>query len=411
MFTSIRKFLQFQLTVNFVALVVSFVGALAGGRMPLNVLQLLWVNLIMDTLGALALATETPSPKLLDDKPHGRSEPLINGKMFKHILLQGFYQIFWMFLFLYGLPTLLPRYGYTDQCTMYSWDNGNYCVATVGVQQLGMSEADATAACDVVTKCGYPCGSSSSCPAPSLASGASNLQAALCGNDGSSSCAAYDNYSRLTSQLSGNLNSQHDKDFLKVASLLFNTFIFAQICNLVNSRRINDEYNIFEDLHKSPLFLIILGVIIMAQVLIINFLGPIFKVQRLAWDEWLVSIAIGIGAMIWSQIIRFVSRNFECCGAGCGTGYIAQRLVRMNQVKSKHLEASSFYSSKDGVEMTVQEAVMAARSGSKAAEEKEQKSEEKEGKKRWRPFGKAGTKEERTFSGRSDSAGSLGDRV
>lgn len=64
-FTSIRKFLQFQLTVNFVALVVSFVGALVGGRMPLNVLQLLWVNLIMDTLGALALATETPSPKLL----------------------------------------------------------------------------------------------------------------------------------------------------------------------------------------------------------------------------------------------------------------------------------------------------------------------------------------------------------
>lgn len=70
-FTSIRKFLQFQLTVNFVALVVSFVGALVGGRMPLNVLQLLWVNLIMDTLGALALATETPSPKLLVRNPAG----------------------------------------------------------------------------------------------------------------------------------------------------------------------------------------------------------------------------------------------------------------------------------------------------------------------------------------------------
>jgi magnesium-transporting ATPase (P-type) len=67
-FASIRKFLQFQLTVNFVALVVSFVGALVGGRMPLNVLQLLWVNLIMDTLGALALATENPSRKLLDAK-------------------------------------------------------------------------------------------------------------------------------------------------------------------------------------------------------------------------------------------------------------------------------------------------------------------------------------------------------
>jgi magnesium-transporting ATPase (P-type) len=67
-FNSIRKFLQFQLTVNFVALVVAFVGAVVGGRIPLNVLQLLWVNLIMDTMGALALATEDPNPALLKEK-------------------------------------------------------------------------------------------------------------------------------------------------------------------------------------------------------------------------------------------------------------------------------------------------------------------------------------------------------
>ncbi len=67
-FNSIRKFLQFQLTVNFVSMVVAFVGAVAGGRIPLNVLQLLWVNLIMDTMGALALATEDPNPDLLNDK-------------------------------------------------------------------------------------------------------------------------------------------------------------------------------------------------------------------------------------------------------------------------------------------------------------------------------------------------------
>jgi Ca2+-transporting ATPase len=70
-FNSIRKFLQFQLTVNFVALVVAFVGAIIGGRIPLNVLQLLWVNLIMDTMGALALATEDPNPDLLNDKVGG----------------------------------------------------------------------------------------------------------------------------------------------------------------------------------------------------------------------------------------------------------------------------------------------------------------------------------------------------
>lgn len=52
-FGNIRKFLQFQLTVNAVALVLAFIAAITSGETPLNVLQLLWVNLIMDALGAL----------------------------------------------------------------------------------------------------------------------------------------------------------------------------------------------------------------------------------------------------------------------------------------------------------------------------------------------------------------------
>ena len=52
-FGNIRKFLQFQLTVNLVALVLAFIAAITSGETPLNVLQLLWVNLIMDALGAL----------------------------------------------------------------------------------------------------------------------------------------------------------------------------------------------------------------------------------------------------------------------------------------------------------------------------------------------------------------------
>ncbi len=57
-FGNIRKFLQFQLTVNLVALVLAFIAAITSGETPLNVLQLLWVNLIMDALGALG---EIPS--------------------------------------------------------------------------------------------------------------------------------------------------------------------------------------------------------------------------------------------------------------------------------------------------------------------------------------------------------------
>lgn len=98
----------------------------------------------------------TPPPTLShnhlqDAKPAGRHEPLINGKMFKHIVAQGFYQMFWMFLFLYGLPKMMPQYHVAS-----------------------------------------------------------------------------------------------DEDFLRLASVLFNTFIWAQVFNLINARRINDEYNIFE---------------------------------------------------------------------------------------------------------------------------------------------------------------------
>lgn len=60
-FDSIRKFLQFQLTVNMVALVLAFLGAAILKESPLNPIQMLWVNLIMDTMAALALATEPPT--------------------------------------------------------------------------------------------------------------------------------------------------------------------------------------------------------------------------------------------------------------------------------------------------------------------------------------------------------------
>ncbi len=82
-----------QLTVNCSALIICFIGAIAGGQEPLNVLQLLWVNLIMDTMGALALATELPSMTLLDQPPNGPNTPLVSRIMWKHILVQGIYQV------------------------------------------------------------------------------------------------------------------------------------------------------------------------------------------------------------------------------------------------------------------------------------------------------------------------------
>lgn len=92
-YDNIRKFLQFQLSVNFCACLIVFICACIGNETPLTPIQMLWVNLIMDSLGSLALATEPPYEELLQREPTKRSESIINGRMWKHIVLQSLIQI------------------------------------------------------------------------------------------------------------------------------------------------------------------------------------------------------------------------------------------------------------------------------------------------------------------------------
>lgn len=123
-YINIQKFVQFQLTVNVVALIVNFSSAcltgksdiniqdswpmftyfmilttvfplflLASGNAPLTAVQLLWVNMIMDTLGALALATEPPNDELMKRSPVGRKGNFISNVMWRNILGQSLYQL------------------------------------------------------------------------------------------------------------------------------------------------------------------------------------------------------------------------------------------------------------------------------------------------------------------------------
>merc|ERR1711935_825980 len=93
-YDSIRKFLQFQLTVNVVAVIGVFIGACILRQAIVNAVQMLWLNLIMDTLASLALATETPHKEsLLARKPHMRDDYIISKKMFKHIVGHSFVQL------------------------------------------------------------------------------------------------------------------------------------------------------------------------------------------------------------------------------------------------------------------------------------------------------------------------------
>ncbi|XP_046983094.1 plasma membrane calcium-transporting ATPase 2-like [Schistocerca americana] len=92
-YDSIAKFLQFQLTINIVAVVLAFTGACVIQASPLKAVQMLWVNLIMDTLASLALATDIPAVELLKRKPYGRTKPLISRRMMKQIESQVVYQL------------------------------------------------------------------------------------------------------------------------------------------------------------------------------------------------------------------------------------------------------------------------------------------------------------------------------
>lgn len=85
-YTNVRKFLQFQLTVNVVAMFIVFMGGVVVADPPLTAVQMLWVNLIMDTFAALALATEPPAETILEDPPYSRTELIVTPVMWRNIV-------------------------------------------------------------------------------------------------------------------------------------------------------------------------------------------------------------------------------------------------------------------------------------------------------------------------------------
>ena len=99
LYLNIQRFILFQMTVNVVACLIVLAGSFMGMQSPLTVTQMLWVNLIMDTFAAMALASLPPSESVMDDKPRSRSAFIISRSMWRWIIGTG--GIF--FLFLLGL--------------------------------------------------------------------------------------------------------------------------------------------------------------------------------------------------------------------------------------------------------------------------------------------------------------------
>lgn len=113
-FKSIRKFVIFQLTMNLCAVGISVIGPFIGVDTPVTVMQMLWINIIMDTLAGLAFAGEPPLPEYMREPPKRRDEPVLNRYMLHQILCMGLYTILLCVLFL-KLPVFKTLFHYDTQ--------------------------------------------------------------------------------------------------------------------------------------------------------------------------------------------------------------------------------------------------------------------------------------------------------
>ncbi len=97
LYQNIQRFILFQITINVAACLIVLIGAFLGTESPLTVTQMLWVNLIMDTFAALALASLPPSEKVMNDKPRNNEDHIISKKMAKSIIGVGLSFVFLLF--------------------------------------------------------------------------------------------------------------------------------------------------------------------------------------------------------------------------------------------------------------------------------------------------------------------------
>uniref|UniRef100_A0A8C6LLR0 Calcium-transporting ATPase n=1 Tax=Nothobranchius furzeri TaxID=105023 RepID=A0A8C6LLR0_NOTFU len=227
-YDSISKFLQFQLTVNVVAVIVAFTGACITQDSPLKAVQMLWVNLIMDTFASLALATEPPTEALLLRKPYGRNNPLISLTMMKNILGHGVYQLVIIFTLLF----IGER--------MFNIDSGRN--------------------------------------AP--------------------------------------LHSPPSEHY----TIIFNTFVLMQLFNEINARKIHGERNVFDGIFSNPIFCSIVLGTFAVQIVIVQWGGKPFSCAPLNMEQWLWCLFVGVGELLWGQVIATVPTERLPCLKEAGLG-------------------------------------------------------------------------------------------
>lgn len=290
-FDNIRKFLQFQLTVNVVALLLVFIGALAGFEPPLNAVQLLWVNLIMDTMGALALGTEMPTPELLQRKPYQRSASLISRPMWRNIMCQAAFQLTLLLILLF-----------------------------TGAQLFGVPE-NATSCFRFASKSHGSAGSSSW----DLSTGAKGEGGVFgcreyrnfCGNEGTSCLDAthtisYDNGVTTQDFVFSRLDDFENtclvcREFdVRHYTIIFNAFIFCQVFNEYTARSLLDHMDVFSTALSNSVFLGVTVFTIGAQILLVEVGGTFLQTYPLSVTQWLVTVALGFIGVPVGFLMRLI---------------------------------------------------------------------------------------------------------
>ena len=293
-YENIRKFLQFQLTVNFCACFLVFICSCIGNETPLTSIQMLWVNLIMDSLGSLALATEPPYDDLLHRYPTKKSESIINVTMWKHILTQSIFELaLLVFIYIYG-----PDFIIEDKKDILNSHLELY-------NCFGILPGDV-----------YP---------------EQNYNYILDGRENKWSKTSYINLNRIEnddfgckkflsaeSSSWGNFSLYDSFDYYnfeygstKHMTLIFNIFVLYTLFNQINCRILDDSVNICSRINKGIMFIIVTSCELVIQILIVQFGFGIFHCVKggLSFSQWKISILFSLTTFVFNFIIKFVPLN------------------------------------------------------------------------------------------------------
>jgi Ca2+-transporting ATPase len=242
-YDNVRGFLQFQLTVNFSAMLIAFIGSCVLKQSPLKTIQLLWVNLIMDSLGALALATRGPSDALLNRPPYGEADSLISNVLLRNIIGHVIYQLIVLMIILFGAKAIFGIQG-DDPRPQYIED---VLVSDNWYDLLNKSgEVKADEALDKVV-------------------------------------------ARYTS------------------TFVFNAFVYMQVFNLINARVAGQDFSVFDGLFSNPYFIIIFVSIAGLQAILSELAGVAFETYHMQAEHWGISLGFGVGSLIIGAILRFIT--------------------------------------------------------------------------------------------------------